>query len=74
MKTIDSFINEKLIINKNTKINKYHYHPEDKNELKELIERLIGERGNNADLNDIDVSKITNMTGLFLNSQFNGDI
>ena len=27
MKQIIEFINEKLIINKNTKIGKHHYHP-----------------------------------------------
>ena len=67
-------INEKLIINKNTKIDKYHYHPKNKDELHLLINKLIKERGENADLNDIDTSKIDNMGGMFLNSDFNGDI
>ena len=74
MKDLKDIINEKLIINKNTKINKYHYHPQNKKELKELISKLIEERGNEADLNDIDVSKITDMAYLFWKSKFNGDI
>ena len=74
MKKIVNFINEKLVINKNTKINKYHYHPKDKDELKELVLKLIKERGNEADLNDIDTSEITDMSRLFFSSNFNGDI
>ena len=74
MKKINQFILEKLKINKDIKVNKYHYHPKDKDELIDLLNKLIKERGNEADLNDIDTSKITNMSGLFLNSDFNGDI
>ncbi len=67
MKTINTYISEKLVISKSsmTKAPEYHYHPKDKDELKELIEKLINERGNDADLNDIDVSKITDMSALF---------
>lgn len=39
----------------------YAYFPENKEELESLLEKLIAERGNNADLNDIDVSKVVNM-------------
>ena len=75
-------INEKLIINKNIKFKKYKYHPEDKDELKNLIKELIFDRGNKADLNDIDTSKITDMSYLFGQNndqsdkcwEFNGDI
>ena len=74
MRHLKDIILEKLIINKNTKIDKYHYHPKDINELEELIEKLIKERGNDANLNDIDVSKLKGMPHLFEYSDFDGDI
>ena len=49
--------------------------PNSKKELEKLIERRIKEQGPNCDLNDIDVSRITDMGGLFIYlSEFNGDI
>ena len=54
-------------------LSKKHY-PKTKEELKDLIEELIKERGNEADLNDIDVSRITDMSHLFADSKFNGNI
>ena len=77
MKTLQQHINEKLVLNSNSKIRKqkYNYHPRNGNELKELVERLINERGDEADLNDIDVSEIKSMRQLFINcNNFNGDI
>ena len=59
MNNLSTYIIEKLKINKDS--NKYHYHPKDKDELRFLIEKLLEERGNDADLNDIDVSDITDM-------------
>ena len=53
---------------------RYNYHPKTKEELGNLINELIEERGNEADLNDIDVSQITDMSYLFYGSQFNGNI
>ena len=52
----------------------YAYHPKTRDELKDLIEKLIRIRGNEADLNDIDAFRITDMNHLFENSKFNGDI
>ena len=43
-------------------------------ELKKLIDDRISNEGINCDLNDIDTSLITNMTYLFYNSNFIGDI
>ena len=43
-------------------------------ELRRLINQRIEELGPNCDLNDIDVSGITNMSHLFYRSKFNGDI
>ena len=65
---------ERLHINKDTGNHHYNYHPKTKDELKQLVDKLVKERGNDADLNDIDTSKITNMYGLFYKSFFNGDI
>ena len=64
---------ERLHINKDT-TNYYNYHPKTKEELKLLINNLIKERGNEADLNDIDTSEITDMSYMFTYSKFNGDI
>ena len=72
MKQINTYIQERLHINKDIK--SYIYHPKTKNELKELVDKLIYERGIEADLNDIDTSEITDMSYVFANSNFNGDI
>ena len=45
-----------------------------RNELGELIDQILTERGLRADLNDIDVSRISNMDYLFESSLFDGDI
>ena len=74
MKTINSFINEKLIINKNIKIQKYNYHPKSTTELRKILWDLLEKRGENANLNDIDTSNITFMDSLFSDSYFNGNI
>ena len=63
---------ERLHINKN--IDSYNYHPKTNPELYELVGKLIKERGNDANLNDIDTSEITDMSYLFYESKFNGDI
>ena len=70
MKSLVHYIQEKLIIKKN----KYKYFPETKKELKEIIEKRIKDEGNEVDLNDIDVSNITDMSTLFWGTEFNGDI
>ena len=67
-------IYERLRINKDTGNHHYNYHPKTRDELKELVDKLIEERGYNADLNDIDTSEITDMNFMFYDSSFNGDI
>ena len=74
MKQISYYILERLHINKDTGNRHYNYHPKTSDELKELVDKLVKERGNEADLNDIDTSKITDMNYIFYNSKFNGDI
>ena len=58
MKSINNYISEKLVINKNTKL-QYEYYPKTKDELQDLIKQRIEREGNECNLNDIDVSKIT---------------
>ena len=55
----------KLKVSKNQ--NQYNYCPQTREELDDLLDQLLKERGWEADLNDIDVSNITNMSGLFFN-------
>ena len=74
MKQINKYIQERLHINKDTGNNNYNYHPKTRDELLELVNKLIEERGNDADLNDIDTSEITDMSYMFTYSKFNGDI
>lgn len=52
----------------------YNYHPKTTKELLDIIKKRIKKEGNKCDLNDIDVSEITDMTFLFYNSKFNGNI
>ena len=52
----------------------YSCQPNTKDELKEIIKRRISEQGNNCDLNDIDTSLIRDMSYLFYESKFTGDI
>jgi len=74
MKSLTQHITEKLVLNNNTKVRKFNYYPKTRDELKELVKKLIKERGEEANLNDIDTSEITDMSELFHNSDFNGDI
>ena len=77
MKSLKSYIQEKLIIKKSTtkksKVD-YNYFPETKKELRTIIIKRISQEGNKVDLNDINVLKITDMSELFEGTDFNGDI
>lgn len=53
----------------------FKYFPQTKEELRNLIEQRIKVEGNKVNLNDIDVSAITDMSGLFeILKDFNGNI
>ena len=72
MKTLKQYLTERLLIKKIN--NKYNYFPKTKDELKRIIKERIKEEGNEVDLNDIDVSQIKDMSYLFDETNFNGDI
>ena len=80
MKSLKNYIQEKLVINSLQeklvikKTNQYKYFPQSKEELRAIIEKRIKDEGNEVDLNDIDVSNITDMSNLFNETNFNGDI
>ena len=73
MKSLTHYIQEKLVIKKNKDAN-YKYFPETKKELQDIILQRIKDEGSEVDLNDIDVSNITDMSELFCGLNFNGDI
>ena len=80
MRTFEQYINEarqKYIFggtdDRNTFV--YNYAPKDGKELAKIIKKLIIERGEDGDFNDIDTSKVTDMDYMFSNARnFNGDI
>ena len=78
MKTFKQHILEKLKVNveNTTKRNttKHTLFPETKDELEQMIKKEISKHGNECSLNHIDVSKITDMSTLFMKSSFDGDI
>lgn len=84
MKSITTYITEALRIKSGAKIAtgpQYNYHPETKDELVAAIKEKMAENGVNANLNDIDVSKIEDFDYLFSSDKkgfglqkFNGDI
>ena len=68
MKNLNSFIQEKLVINSKTKL--YKYHPKTRDELVDIILGIVkkngyGTKDNPIDLNCIDTSNIDNMSFLF---------
>ena len=68
MKNLKDIISEKLIINKNIKINKYNYFPKNRRELTEIVTNKykdLKDKNEVLDLNDIDVSKIKDLSYLF---------
>ena len=75
MKTLTEHINEALKIGKDLSgWSSYSCQPKDKEELQEIIKDRISKEGPECNLNDIDTSLITDMSWLFEDSRFNGDI
>lgn len=74
MKSLTESIINELRISKVSIGNVFKYHPKTRKELEDCIEKEIEIQGNNADLNCIDTSKITDMSELFKRTAFNGDI
>ena len=70
MKTLNQYLTERLIVKKSS----YKYYPETKEELQDIIKQRIEQEGPEVNLNDIDVSNITDMSKLFYKLNFNGDI
>ena len=63
MKNLENYIQEKFLIDNDMQT--YTCHPKDKFELREILEKRLA-KDKDADLNDIDVSQITDM-GMFDN-------
>ena len=75
MKTLTSHINEALKIgNDISSFSAYSCQPTNKDELKDIIKKMIKKEGPECDLNDIDVSLIDDMSWLFFESKFRGNI
>ena len=75
MKALIDHINEALKIGNNlSEWSAYSCQPKDKEELEQIIKDRISKEGPNCDLNDIDISQITDMSYLFYGSKFDGDI
>ena len=75
MKTLVSHMNEAFKIGKNlSSFSTYSCQPKTNKELDDIIKERISKEGPKCDLNDIDVSLITDMSWLFNESEFKGDI
>ena len=59
MKTITQLITERLQLNKD-RVQRYEYFPETKKELRDIIENLIDKKGNNVDLNELNIPQVDN--------------
>ena len=68
--SLKSYIKEQLVVESESDDLK----PDNREELEDLISQRIEEYGPKCDLNDIDVSRVTDMSFLFCDMTFDGDI
>ncbi len=61
-KNLDTEISDNYII--------YKFHPESFNDLRLLLKKLLKERGNDANLNDIDISRVDTFWNVFKKINF----
>jgi surface protein len=75
MKSIQQHINERLQLNRD-RVQQYEYFPKNRRELVDIILDITEKNKNNKviDLNCIDTSEITNMSGLFEDSPYVYDV
>jgi len=66
--------NNKMNETHNLDKRKYKFFPKNKEQLKQIIKQQIKQYGNNVNLNNVDTSNITDMSYLFQDSKFNGNI
>ena len=75
MEILKQYMNESLKIGKNlSQLSAYSCQPKNRDELIEIIRERLYKEGSKCDLNDIDTSLITDMSWLFYDSDFNGNI
>ena len=79
MRTFEQYIREAVDFRLGGKENKgvrYNYAPKDNDDLWRLMRKLIKERGAEGDFNDIDTSRVEDMSFIFhdINNDFNGDV
>jgi len=67
MQSLSNFIQEKLHPSKFNKDKQYKYHPKGNAELYTIIREIVHDKGQDADLNDIDISEVNNFANLFQN-------
>ena len=75
MKTLSTHMNEALKIGKNlSSFSTHSCQPKNRDELIEIIRERLYKEGSKCDLNDIDVSLVDDLSGVFSGTVFNGDV